>query len=90
MEEVAHKKHNQMTQRIDRIVAEQPIKLDKLENKSTPDTDKKNDVQAKQVSAFNFSDQKFIIYFKNNSNDLPNKAIEILDKIISSISRYPN
>ena len=90
MEEVAHKKHKQVIQRIDRIVAEQPIKSDKLENKSTPDTDKKNDVQAKQISAFNFSDQKFIIYFKNNSNDLPNKAIKILDKIISSISRYPN
>jgi general secretion pathway protein A len=90
IEEAAHKKHKQMTQRIDRIVAEQSIESDKIENKSTPDTDKKNEVQAKQVSAFNFSDQKFIIYFKNNSNDLPNKAIEILDKILSSISQYPD
>jgi len=90
IEEVAQKKHKQITQRIDRILAEQPIESDKIENKLTSDTDKKNEAQTEQESAFNFSDQKFIIYFENNSNELPEKAFEILDKIISSISRYPD
>jgi general secretion pathway protein A len=88
-EEVARKKYDQVAQRIDSIVDEKPIKLDKIENKSTSDTER-NEVQTKQVSVFNLSDKKSIIYFNNNSNELPNNAIEILDKILYFISQYPN
>lgn len=89
-EEVARKKHDQVAQRIDSIVAEKPIRLDKIENKPTYDIERKNEVQTKHVSASNFSGTKSIIYFNYNSNELPNHAIEILEKIISSISQYPD
>jgi len=85
----AQKKHNELMQRIDKVSDGQPIKLDNTENKSSSDT-KKNEVQIKQLNSLNFSDKIYIIHFKNNANDLPNEAFEILDKIISFVSRYPD
>ena len=89
-ETTSYSTKKQETQRTDRVDTEQPIESDKIENKSTPNAIKKNEVPINQVSSFNFSDEKLIIYFKNNSNKLPNKTLEILDKIVHSFSRHPD
>lgn len=88
-EKGAQKKHNELAQKFDEISAEQFIKLDKTENKSSSDT-AKNEVQIEQLNSLNFPEQKYIIHFKNSSNDLSTKAYEILDKIASFVSRYPD
>jgi general secretion pathway protein A len=87
-ERETQKKHNKLMQKNNKISAEHLIKSDKTENKS-PSGSKKNEVQIGQLNSLNFQEQKYIIHFNNDSNDLSSEAYGILDKIVSFVSRYP-
>ena len=88
-EKGTQKKNGRLTKRIDKVLAEQPVNSDNTENKALSKT-KNDETQINQLSSLDFYDEKFIIYFKNNSNDLSNEAFVILDEIISFVSRYPD
>jgi general secretion pathway protein A len=48
------------------------------------------ETSSKTLSADFIADQKSIIYFEHNSNELPPKAYETLDSIVKFTSRRPN
>ena len=82
-------KNSELAQRVDKISDEQPAHLNNTENR-TSSILKNNEVKINQLNSLNFSDQKYIIHFNKDSNDLSKEAYDILDKILSFASRYHN
>jgi general secretion pathway protein A len=88
-EKKAQEKNSELAKRVDKISDEKPVHIDYTENR-TSSSIKNNEVKINQLNSLNFSDQKYIIHFNKDTNDLSKEAYDILDKILSFASRYHN